>query len=109
MDRHKSCEDRIANELRKELEFIREALDDEEKRREYEESILAISKETVYKVERSWGGPADGFYIYVDPEDHEILRIEYYFQDWFDGATRTLTGDDFKLVAEVFGHLAYQE
>jgi len=36
----------------------------------------------------------------------EIELIEYYFQDWFDGAKRELTGDEFEAVAEVFGYLA---
>ena len=35
----------------------------------------------------------------------EIESIEYYFQDWFDGAKRILAGDEFEEVAEMFGYL----
>jgi hypothetical protein len=67
------------------------------------EDILAIDKRIKVQVELSTGGPADGFYITIDPEDRRIERIEYYFQDWWDGATRRLGGDEFDLVESMFG------
>ena len=67
------------------------------------EDVLEISPlHIVYHVGLSWGGPADGFYLYVDPEDHTIDKVEYYFQDWFDGAKRVLTGDKFDMVCGMF-------
>ena len=65
-------------------------------REQWEEGILEISPlHTVYRVGLSCGGPADGFYIHVDPEDRQIINIEYYFQNWFDGATRPVRGSGF--------------
>ena len=34
----------------------------------------------------SWGGPSDEFRIFVD-EDKNIYKIEYWYLDWFDGAS----------------------
>ena len=34
----------------------------------------------------SWGGPSDEFRIFVD-EDKNIYKIEYWYMDWFDGAS----------------------
>jgi len=75
----------------------------EETRDAYMEGVLEITPfYIVYRVGLSWRGPADGFYLYVDPEDKTIDKIEYYFQDWFDGATRVLVGDEFDMVRDMF-------
>lgn len=100
-----TCENRIGNALKGRLAEIRAAMEDENKREEFEESILGITKRLIYKVELSWGGHADGFLITVDADNREIESIEYYFQDWFDGAKRELTGEMFEAVAEMFGYL----
>ena len=34
----------------------------------------------------SWGGPSDEFRIFVD-EDKNIYKIEYWYMDWYDGAS----------------------
>jgi hypothetical protein len=77
-----------------------------ESRDSYMDGLLEITPKITFKVGLSWGGPADGFYITVDPVDRSIDRIEYYFQDWFDGAVRTLSGDDFDTVSKMFDFLA---
>lgn len=77
----------------------------EEKREEFEESILCVDKRLTYRITLSTGGPADGFNLEVDPETHEIISAEYWYQDWFDGATRPITGDDLKAVEAIFGYL----
>lgn len=50
----------------------------------------------------SWGGPSDEFRFFFSPAAHGFgcYRIEYVFQDWFDGATRAVTGEDFDLLSE---------
>ena len=69
----------------------------------YMQGVLEISPlHIVYRVGLSTGGPADGFYLYVDPEDKTIDNIEYYFQDWWDGAKRTLMGDELNMVRDMF-------
>lgn len=41
----------------------------------------------------SWGGPSDEFRFYVGP-GFELQRAEYWFLDWFDGASRNVTNVD---------------
>lgn len=67
-----------------------------------EYGLSLLKKWVVYRYELSTGGPADGFWIYLDPDDGEIVRISYYFQDWWDGAERDLTGSDFDTAKELF-------
>ena len=54
-----------------------------------------------FRYQLSWGGPSDEFRFYVGP-GYEPHRIEYWFMDWFDGASRTLRGDDYDLLKEIF-------
>ena len=39
-----------------------------------------------WRLQLSWGGPSDEFRIYVD-QDKDIDVIEYWYMDWFDGAS----------------------
>jgi hypothetical protein len=57
---------------------------------------------TVYRLGLSYGGPSDGFYLFVDADGRAIRRVKYYFMDWFDGAWRHVTGDDLTMVIETF-------
>lgn len=61
---------------------------------------LGVFEERLITVELSMGGPGDRLECRVDA-DGDVTRIEYVFLDWFDGARRTLDGDDFD-VAERF-------
>ena len=45
--------------------------------------------EGYWRWQLSWGGPADEFRIYVNP-DKSVHRIEYWYLDWWDGAHVTL-------------------
>ncbi len=54
-----------------------------------------------FRYQLSWGGPSDEFRFYVDP-DLTCFRIEYWFLDWFDGASRTLSGTDKDMMMEIF-------
>ncbi len=42
---------------------------------------LAITKETVVKIELSWGGDADGFKLTFD-ENKQLISGVYYWADW---------------------------
>lgn len=60
------------------------------KNEEYnEESLyefpLGMSKQTVFRIELSTGGPGDFIMVYVNDEGF-IVRVTYHYQDWFDGA-----------------------
>lgn len=58
-----------------------------------DETPLAVSRKTVWRIELSYGGPQDYFDVFVS--DGEVERIEYRFLDWFDGASRVVSGDEF--------------
>jgi len=102
-----SCEERIDEKLRSRITEIEKVLNlyknsedgsFEYKDCRYENIIdwinsyaLSFSDHSKYRaktLELSWGGPADGFIFFEDGE------IRYYFQDWSDGAERTLSGKD---------------
>ena len=46
-------------------------------------------EEGYYRWQLSWGGPGDEFRIYTD-ENKNILSVEYWYLDWFDGASVTV-------------------
>ena len=43
-----------------------------------------------YRWQLSWGGPSDEFRIYTD-NDKNIKLVEYWYLDWFDGASINIT------------------
>ena len=57
-------------------------LESEESAKELIDNALALSKQIFYTLELSWGGPADGFKIFVDPESKEIVDVIYYYANW---------------------------
>jgi len=58
-------------------------------------------QEGYFRYQLSWGGPAEEFRFFVDP-DLQIRKIEYWYLDWFDGAKLELSGKDFELLKEIF-------
>ena len=44
-------------------------------------------EEGYYRLQLSWGGPSDEFRIYTTQYADEIDVIEYWYMDWFDGAS----------------------
>ena len=58
-------------------------------------------EEGYFRYQLSWGGPSDEFRFYCGPE-FVPYRIEYWFLDWFDGASITLEGQDKALLLEIF-------
>jgi hypothetical protein len=111
-DREQSCEERIEANLRQTVEDLSEKLDavqqahkadDEEGVEEAEQAIyetpIGISRLMTWKVELSWGGPQDYITILTD-EDGDVVSATYHFLDWFDGATRPITGKDLETVTE---------
>lgn len=47
-------------------------------------------KEGYWRYQLSWGGPADEFRFYGDPQG-KVHRVEYWFLDWGDGASIDVT------------------
>jgi hypothetical protein len=58
--------------------------------------------EGYFRYQLSWGGPSDEFNFYVSGPDFSLYRTEYWFKDWFDGASITLTGEYLNLMTEIF-------
>jgi len=57
-----------------------------------------------FRYQLSWGGPSDEFRIFASGSGYRWIvdKIEYWFLDWFDGASRKLSGKNFKLIEEIF-------
>jgi hypothetical protein len=73
-----------------------------------ESFILGASKHTVWDIQLSTGGPADGFEVEVN-DGGSIDEIAYYFKDWFDGAKRWLHGDDLQAAERALQYLVCME
>ena len=50
-------------------------------------------EEGYYRLQLSWGGPSDEFRIYTIADTLEIDVIEYWYMDWFDGASVNVMPD----------------
>lgn len=83
------------NELR---EQIRETA-----REQALEGVLSIEKTTTFRLCLSWGGPADYFELDWSPTSEAWTGGRYLFQDWGDGATRTLPEETIEQLADLFG------
>lgn len=116
-EREKSCADRIDDHLAGRLEDFQrivtaQSSDDqdviEEATEEHYDYPLHVSTKRLVVVLLSTGGPADEFRVTVD-EDDVPERIEYIFQDWFDGASKLLDGDEFDLAASFLEPFLYND
>ncbi|RAL69810.1 hypothetical protein C1G87_0918 [Dehalococcoides mccartyi] len=61
-------------------------------------------KRGYFRWKLSWGGPADEFRFYTD-ENLDAVDIEYWFLDWYDGASQSLSREDYSLLDEIFQNL----
>jgi hypothetical protein len=88
-DREKRCADLIAGELadrEQQLEQLYTLADDgdDSAREQIYEMAYGIDRREILRVVWSGGGPAD--YLEITHSGGDILRVEYLYQDWFDGA-----------------------
>jgi hypothetical protein len=76
--------------------------------RRIEESPLSVTRKATdtIKVEESTGGPADGYEATFDPRTGRVESVEYYFQDWFDGARMDLDEREFPGTWRYIGYWA---
>ena len=60
------------------------------------EKVHKNSKENIdrsyYRLQISWGGPSTEFRAFLNA-DHDIDYIEYWYLDWFDGASINIPRD----------------
>jgi hypothetical protein len=59
-------------------------------------------EEGYWRYQISWGGPSDEFRFYSSSPSDGPYRIEYWFLDWFDGASITLKGKELDLLRELW-------
>lgn len=114
-NRDLKCEERIDNNLKGRLEDLETLFHSYNNGEEYHEELGNFNeyglsfdyvesntfddqKEGYYRYQLSYGGPSDEFRIWVN-YDTDILKIEYWFLDWFDGASRDVT--DNELIREI--------
>ncbi len=117
-----TCEDRINDRLESRLDDLRllwklycedpEAYDDDHGRLDdYGLCFDYVAPETFkdqpkgyFRYQISYGGPSSEFRIFANKRDAHtwtIYRIDFHFLDWFDGARRTLRGDDLTFMEEL--------
>lgn len=116
MSKQESCEQRIAGQMAARFEDITNAMaayeendydedataaDGETSLSSLRDSLLEVRPRITVRLLLSTGGPADGFDVVV--EDGELVSGTYFFQDWFDGATRPLSTEELAAVEQVYG------
>lgn len=58
-------------------------------------------REGYFRYQLSYGGPSDEFRFFINP-DLSCHRVEYWFLDWFDGASITCNEQDEVLLFEIW-------
>ena len=119
-DQELSCDQRVQERLESRVEALSEIMDRmrdynaseedrEEAREEYDNFALCFDyveaedgEPGYFRYQTSWGGPSDEFRFYVDLADLKPYKVEYWFLDWYDGASRRLYGTDLELLCEVY-------
>jgi len=119
MIKEKTCDERIAVEMEGRLEEIKvlwelwgkdSDLNDDEYGNFIEYGLCFDyvqggtqynEDEGYFRYQLSYGGPSDEFRFFTDAE-FNCYRIEYWFLDWNDGASRRLFNDDKELMLEIF-------
>lgn len=106
MDRQKTCEELIAQQLKSRDDdlaglyavangeaatFEGEVMDEEEAHERLDTFALGISTYTVLRIDLSTGGPADWLEVKLD--EGQVQNVTYHYADWFDHAEREV-GDD---------------
>ena len=121
--KQETCEERISRHMEGRLEDLRTLWDlycedseayDDDLGNMYEYGLyfdyvapdtFDDQEEGFFRYQLSTGGPGDEFRIFaqkVNDWNFSVYRVEYWFLDWFDGASRRLYGEDRALLDEIF-------
>ena len=115
-----TCEDRIKDQLAGRIDDMRQWLDDYAADADADcdnldsdglspyNGPLAVERKVVYRVLLSTGGPGDWLDVWLDA-DGGIDRVDYVFQDWFDGARVTLDLRQQHKVSDWLDHIWMEE
>lgn len=101
MEKQKTCAGRVKDEWQDRREDLKTLLEAEDYETEelgslyeyglgidvVEPGTFQGQRERYLRYQFSWGGPSDELRLYENGE------IEYWFLDWFDGASLNVTGD----------------
>jgi hypothetical protein len=92
----KTCADLIAGELKDREDQLKELyqmidLDSDDARDDLNSMAYGIDRLEVIRVIWSGGGPAD--HLEITTSGGEIVKVEYVYQDWYDGARLTVQED----------------
>lgn len=120
MNTHPTCAERVERNLESRIEDLRKlwtAYQDGDEDRHADElgsffeyglcldfvapGTCDDQREGYFRYQLSWGGPSDEFRFFTNP-DLTCHRVEYWFLDWFDGASLTLTGQDEGLLLDIW-------
>lgn len=96
LEEKKTCADLIEQELSDREQYLADLYtraDDGEDNAQEEvwEMAYGISTLSVTRVIWSGGGPAD--FIEITHDGGELVKVEYVYQDWYDGARVTVDAD----------------
>lgn len=91
--REATCADRIKDEYLAQEAWIADLYakadeGDDQAQEEIYEQAYGISSYTLVKIELSGGGPSSWLEAKYDTKGDGLLRLTYYFADWFDVANR---------------------
>ena len=67
------------------------------------QDLLSVEKIKSYKLCLSAGGPADYFELDWSEDSEAWVGGRYVFQDWFDGANRSISAEVAEQLAELYG------
>jgi hypothetical protein len=68
-----------------------------------EANTFTDQPEAYYRLQISWGGPSDEFRFFVSSTGI-LLKTEYWFMDWFDGAKKDVKD----VIGQKWARLAYK-
>ena len=79
-----TCAERIPGELAQRNAQLRQVMDNPDYDDYFDDPALSIDRHKFLRVCFSYGGPSD--YLELVHHDGDIIRAEYVFHDWYDGA-----------------------
>ena len=97
-------EEKLGKELKDRMKMFKEALEDETKKDELQDSIQGseiLIRLEIFLPSNKPEDFIDGLYLYVD-NSGEIVDADYYFRDTCDGAITRLDEEDLQVVKELF-------
>lgn len=101
------CEEVIDEKLKERIKEFKEALKSEDPIEWLNENTLGLSKTVIYRLDLSYGGPQDFIEFEYDEEAQQLIRITYYYLDWFDGAKRDIkeNTEEWEILEEIFNNI----